>query len=259
MNNCLRITGSAYCVCLLAIGSVSAKTTDDVVGWHWYNEPVEHPIQKPTPHRLLHYYQKLSPTQQLNVLRQATNRLKDKAILSGKVADIAAYKRAQDFWVRRATQFTIGWERMLLHYPALNYALRFSHENGLAAIAQRQQHQREDHAVTALARSNGLLFFYRGKDAGDRHFASVLKQYSTRYHLALIPVSVDGESASVFKSTRLRGGVAKASALGIHYFPALVLVNPKRKQHTVVSYGFKSEAELSDRLLKIADGWQANF
>ena len=54
-------------------------------------------------------------------------------------------------------------------------------------------------------------------------------------------------------------GKEKARELGITHFPALVLVNPKSGQYQAISYGFKSASELSERLLKINNGWKAGF
>ena len=236
-----------------------ANAQKALVGWHWYNEPVKKQIKKRRDDTLIKAFNQLSPLQQLKILQMATNNLRAKAVLTGKVSDIATYKQAQDFWVSRATQFTVGWEKMLLAHPELNYGLQFSHENALAPIMQRDQHAREDGAIARLALNNGLLLFYRGKNKEDQLFTKVVSRYSKRHHLIVIPVSVDGVLSSAFENSRQAGGMQKARALGIRYFPALVLVNPTTNRHKIVSFGFKSEDELSDRLLKISDGWKAEF
>lgn len=236
-----------------------ANTHNKLIGWHWYNEPVKQKIEKRRDDKIVKVFNQLSPLQQLKILKMATNNLKAKAVLSGKVSDITEYKKAQDYWVQKATRFTVGWEQMLLQHPALNYSLNFSHENAMASVMQRDKHARENQAISSLAQDNGLLFFYRGKNKGDRLFSKTVARYSKRHHLVVIPVSVDGQTSPVFKASRHQSGMKKATVLGIHYFPALVLVNPKSNRHKIVSYGFKSENEISDRLLKIADGWKAEF
>lgn len=230
-----------------------------LIGWHWYNEPVQKQMKKQRDDKIIKVFNQLTPIQQLKILQMATNNLRAKAVLSGQVSDIAAYKEAQDFWVSRATEFTVGWEKMLLQYPKLNYGLQFSHENALASVMQRDKHKRENEAVYRLGKTNGLLFFYRGKHKEDQMFSKIVNRYTKRHHLVMIPVSVDGVLSPSFKQRRQPQGLQKAKVLGIHYFPALVLVNPARNRHIIVSYGFKSENELSDRLLKIADGWKSEF
>ena len=230
-----------------------------IIGWHWYNEPHDDKKQRHKTDPLIRLFQQLTPLQQLKLLQMATDNLRARAVLSGRVSDITAYKKAQDFWVSRATRFTVGWEYMLLAHPELNYSLSYSHENALAPIMQRDKHVRENQAVLALARTNGLLFFYRGKNKGDQFFSEIVSHYAKRYHLSLIPISVDGGLSPVLKNSRQKKGMKKAKALGVYYFPALVLVNPATHRYKMVSYGVKSEEELSDRLLKIADGWKAEF
>ncbi len=244
---------------MLITFSCFADKQKPLIGWHWYNEPVKKQIKKRRDESLIKAFNQLSPLQQLKILQMATNNLRAKAVLTGDVRDIAAYKQAQDFWVSRATQFTVGWEKMLLLHPELNYGLRYSHENALAPIMQRNKHAREDAAISSLASHNGLLLFYRGKNKEDQLFTKIVSRYSKRHGLVVIPVSVDGVLSPAFKTSRQAGGLKKARGLGIQYFPALVLVNPTTNRHEIVSFGFKSEDELSDRLLKITDGWKAEF
>ncbi len=239
--------------------SCVADEQQPLMGWHWYNKPVKKQIKKRRDESLIKAFNQLSPLQQLKILQMATNNLRAKAVLTGNVRDIAAYKQAQDFWVSRATQFTVGWEKMLLIHPELNYGLQFSHENALAPIMQRNKHAREDAAISSLASNSGLLLFYRGKNKEDQLFTKIVSRYSKRHHLVVIPVSVDGVLSSEFTNNPQLDGMQKARALGIRYFPAVILVNPTTNRHEIVSFGFKSEDELSDRLLKITDGWKAEF
>lgn len=213
---------------------LSTHVEADVVGWHWYNEPVKTKIKKHKADAFIKAFNQLPPSQQLTLLQIATNNLRDKAVLSGKVSDITAYKKAQDFWMTKATRFTVGWEKMLLQHPELNYSLMHSHENALAPIMQREKHAKEAQAVLSLAHSNGLLFFYRGKNKGDRLFLKTVSHYAKRQHMALIPISVDGVLSPAFKNSRQTQGLLKAHALNIHYFPSLVLVNPITHQHNIV-------------------------
>jgi len=246
-----------FLILFTSISHVSAK--DDVVGWHWYNEPLTPKKEKKHADHLMRAFQHLSPSKQLKVLQMATNNLLDRAILTGKVSDITAFKEAQDFWVGKSTRFTVGWEIMLLAHPKLNYALSHPHENAYAPIMERSKSDREEKAIAKLSQKNGLLFFYRGKNKGDVRFSKTIQQFSKAHQFVLISVSVDGVASPLFQKSRADFGLEKAHALGIHYFPALVLVNPSTSQHSVVSYGFKSEEELSDRFLKIEDGWQPEF
>lgn len=121
------------CWLIMCMPWVFAK---ELIGWHWYNEA--HIKQQLDSQQLQATFAQLSPVAQLKVLQQATNSLRDKAILSGKVSDITAYKQAQDFWMQKATAFTMGWEQMLLAHPKLDYSLQYTHENALLPIKQQK-------------------------------------------------------------------------------------------------------------------------
>ena len=231
---------------IMVLTSISTASAD-VIGWHWYNEPVLVKNKKKDP--LMHVFNQLTPMQQLSILQMATKQLRARAVLSGKVTDIAAYKQAQDMWVNKATHFSVGWEKMLLLRPDLNYSLQYAHENSLAPVMAQSLHSRERVAIKKIAKNKGLILFYRGKNTGDLMFTKIVKKFCRLYRIALIAVSIDS----------LSHGREKATALGIHYFPSLVLINPKTGAHRVVSYGFKVESELEQRLLDISDGWKPNF
>jgi conjugal transfer pilus assembly protein TraF len=241
---------------LLIIISAEASYDNNTIGWHWYNEPAKKENQS---NNLEATFQNLAPTEQLKILQEVTDNLKDKAILSGNVSDIAAYKKAQDFWVNKATNFTVGWEKMLLLHPELDYSLQHPHENALEPLVENVEHAKEDQAIAEVAKTSGLLFFYRGANTGDLLFAHIIRNYAAIHNISLLPVSVDGVFSPEFKNNHSDDGQQKAQAIGLNYFPALVLVNPNTGTHQIISYGFKSSDELSERLLKISNGWQPNF
>ena len=239
-----------------------AGTTQSVVGWHWYNE--KSVIKKSDHHQknadlLYVQFQKLPYHEQLKILQQATEELKDKAVLTGNVSDIAAYKRAQDMWVTKATLFTVGWQHMLLENPNLNYSLQYSHENAMAPIMQQHEHQMQNAAIADLAKDNGLLLFYRGDNPEDLMFVKVMLSFSKDYHLSIMLIAENKPQHFIGVHHAFDYQELRAHALGVDYFPAVLLVNPKTGAHQIVSYGYKSEDELASRMLSIFDHWKPDF
>jgi len=250
----LLILGSVYCE------SILAGDSNQVIGWHWYNQPtILKRKQNKKYDRLYHQFQSLSASKQLRILQAATIELRDKAVLSGKVSDIKNYKRAQDMWVDKATNFTVGWERMLLANPSLNYALKYSHENALAPVMQQNQHMVENQAVSHLSKTQGLLLFYRADQRSDLMFVNVMRKFSKFHHIALILVSENKKPTENIKNDHFDYDHFKATALGINYFPALLLVNPKTESHQIVSYGYISQEEVSKRLWNITNNWRPDY
>ena len=245
-----------------------------VVGWHWYNEPREEKTEKNKKNEKTHptkktktlsaqawvaTFHQLPPLQQLKLLQAVTTERRVKAVLSGRVEDIAAYKAAQDFWVRRATAFTVGWEQMLLRYPNLDYSLTYSHQNFLAPMMQQARHRQERRALANLQKNNGLVFFYRGGAEEDRLFSGIVHRFSQKYRFSVMAVSVDGKTTTDFPKSRFDLTQKKAAAIGVRFVPALVLVNPTEQRAQVVSYGAQSEADLSARFWRLANHWQPGF
>ena|SRR3990167_2670346 len=241
--------------------NVIADTENSVIGWHWYNEQ---PIQKNQDSKkqldiLYKQFQVLPASEQLKILQIATDELKDKAVLTGNVNDIANYKRAQDFWVSKATMFSVGWERMLLEHPELNYSLQYSHENALSPVMQQQEHEDQNEAISSIAKQNGIMLFYRGDNKADLLFLKVCSDFSRRYHIALLLVSENIPTNISNIQSRFDSNHIRANALNISYFPALLLVNPKNGSHQIIGYGFMSADEIAKRFLEIQDNWKPSF
>ena len=70
-----------------------------------------------------------------------------------------------------------------------------------------------------------------------------------------MPVSVDGIKADDLPQTRLDKG--QAEQLGVRYFPAIVLVNPKEEQFVPVAYGLTTQDRLIRHLNAVANHFNA--
>lgn len=236
------ISRACTIICLTLIISIS-HASNNIVGWHWYNLP-----DKRTKNPLLKKFNQMSANEQLKILQKVTNNLKDKAILSGRVKDIAAYKAAQDFWVHKASMFTVGWEQMLVSNPSLDYSLSHPTANSITPIYQHNKHYRENLAILKLSQEYGLLLFYRNHSLVGKKFSNNMEYFSRIHHMPMISVDVDNPS-----------NLYKAHNMGIFYYPSLILINPNTDQKKVVSYGFRSNNQIADRLLKISDNWIPEF
>ena len=232
-------------IILVATLITSEANALDVVGWHWYNEVQEIKDKKD---ELISRVAQMSPQQQMKLLQSITKSLKDQAILSGEPQDIYRYKQIQDFWVNKATQFTMGWEKMLLNHPELNYALSHPSANILASAMQSDVHDKEEALMKYASENLGLLVFYRKGTSQDAMFLEIIQDFAKKYHIALISQPIN-----------LNNGLEKAQALGINFFPALLMVNPATEKTRVLSYGFKSQEELLRRFMIMFNGWKPNF
>lgn len=73
----------------------------------------------------------------------------------------------------------------------------------------------------------------------------------------MIPVSVDGVVNPLLPDSRMDQG--QAEQLGVKFFPAMMLVNPKSGQVKPLSYGFISQDDLAKQFLYVSSDFKPNF
>lgn len=108
-----------------------------------------------------------------------------------------------------------------------------------------------------LAQHYGVMFFYRGREAIDGQLVQVIKNFRETYGLSVIPVSVDGIINPMLPDSRTDQG--QAEQLGVKFFPAMMLVNPKSGQVKPLSYGFISQDDLAKQFLYVSSDFKPNF
>ena len=191
---------------------------------------------------------------QMALLRQALQEAKAKAILYPTVENMRSYLILQNFVTNQASLFTQVWKRTLLEYPDLDYSILHPIQNSAQHVMYAETSKKEDEAIQSFAKQYGLFFFYRGNNSLDQALAPIIESFSRGNHISLIPVSMDGKTLAVFGSNQIDRG--QAEKLGIKYFPALILVNPKNQKIQPLNYGFISDADLRRRFLQIATNFQ---
>jgi conjugal transfer pilus assembly protein TraF len=211
-------------------------------GWHWYRETEENSTDNEKSG--------LDPIQKMSVLQEQVKQSLDLAILNPTVDNVRNYITLQNQIGERAQRFSEVWRTVLLNFPELDFSLQHP-TNGMAKqIYLDQNHQQEDAAIQKLAAHSGLFFFYRSTCPYCQRFAPIVKDFSQRYHLTVIPITTDGISLPDFPGSRTDQG--QAARLKVTMEPALFTVDPQNHRIIPVSYGLLSEDELRQRLLEIA-------
>lgn len=224
-------------------------------GWQWYNEAQKRQAEE-------HSAAPASPAQpdimeKLATLQQATKRAMYEAILYPGVENFTKYFRLQNYWTQQAGLFSMSAKKAMLAHPELDYNLQHSHYNGTVRNQLAADFADQRRAIETLAQHYGVMFFYRGQEPVDGQLAQVIKNFRETYALSVIPVSVDGVINPLFPDSRTDGG--QAERLGIRYFPALMLVDPKSGTVKPVSYGFISQDDLAKQFLNVSTDFAPNF
>ncbi|ENO7970152.1 type-F conjugative transfer system pilin assembly protein TraF [Salmonella enterica] len=225
-------------------------------GWQWYNEPAKSPAQE-TAEKAAPVRQETDIMQKLATLQMATKRALYEAILYPGVDNFVRYFRLQNYWTQQAGLFTMSARKAMLAHPELDYNLQYSHYNGTVRnqLAADQAQQRQ--AIAKLAEHYGIMFFYRGQDPIDGQLAQVINGFRATYGLSVIPVSVDGVINPLLPDTRPDRG--QAQRLGVKYFPAMMLVDPKQGSVRPLSYGFITQDDLAKQFLNVSEDFKPNF
>ncbi|EDU9493286.1 type-F conjugative transfer system pilin assembly protein TraF [Salmonella enterica subsp. enterica] len=239
---------------VLLCGHLTAYGKD--AGWQWYNDPVKLPesriTEKPAQVR-----QEPDIMQKLATLQAATKRALYEAILYPGTDNFVKYFRLQNYWTQQAGLFSMSAKKAMLEYPELDYNLQHSHYNGTVRnqLAADQAQQRQ--AISQMAEHYGIMFFYRGQEPIDGQLAQVINSFRETYRLSVIPVSVDGVINPMLPDTRLDQG--QAQQLGIRFFPAMMLVDPKKGTVRPLSYGFITQDDLAKQFLNVSQDFKPNF
>lgn len=240
---------------LLLLGCVFSATGKDA-GWQWYNESHKRPVKEPPAADSASSGQP-DILDKVTTLQQATKRAMYEAILYPGVENFTRYFRLQNYWTQQAGLFSMSAKKAMLEHPELDYNLQHSHYNGTVRNQLAADFADQRRAIEALAQHYGVMFFYRGRDPIDGQLVQVIKNFRETYHLSVIPVSVDGIVDPLLPDTRMDGG--QASRLGIRYFPALMLADPKSGTVRPVSYGFISQDDLAKQFLNVSTDFAPNF
>lgn len=244
----------AVWVAALLCGSLTAYGKD--AGWQWYNDPVKLPAPK-TTEKPAQVRQEPDIMQKLSALQTATKRALYEAILYPGVDNFVKYFRLQNYWTQQAGLFSMSAKKAMLAHPELDYNLQYSHYNGTVRnqLAADQAQQRQ--AISKLAEHYGIMFFYRGQDPIDGQLAQVINGFRSTYGLSVIPVTVDGVINPMLPDTRPDQG--QAQRLGVKYFPAMMLVDPKQGSVRPLSYGFITQDDLAKQFLNVSEDFKPNF
>lgn len=221
---------------------------DKPVGFLWYTKEKEKKIvesRQPTGIA----FKSLSYTDRDAVLRFYTMEALHKARHTKKLEDMRVFLSLQDYWLKESSRFKSLFQQTMLAHPEYDYAVTHPTSNLGAKITDEVRESQTVDIINSLSKSHGLLFFYRGKSPYDLKQIPIVVDFCKRFHIQLMPVSVDGATSPELLNSRMDQG--QANRLGVRYFPALLLVNPVSLRVSPVAYGLTTQDVLMERLKQV--------
>lgn len=242
------MTNLVFVILLLFATLLNAKELPP--GFLWYNLSKE--PKQVIPHKEKGIsFQKLSYTDRDAVLRFYTMEALHKARHTKKVEDMRAFLSLQDYWLKESSRFKALFQQTMLAYPEYDYAVTHPTSNLGAKLTDELRESQTLELINRLAKSHGLLFFYRGKSPYDLKQIPIIVDFCQRFNLPLMPVSVDGVVSHELMNSRMDNG--QANRMGVRYFPALLLVNPATLRVSPVAYGLTTQDVLMERIKQVVN------
>jgi conjugal transfer pilus assembly protein TraF len=213
-------------------------------GWFWYQNETEAMKKLKSPRVPL-----LSPTEAMLKLRQQVEDSLNLAILNPTQTNLKNYATHYFDVIHRAQQFSDGYKVMLLNYPQFDYSLRFPTSHLMQPLYEIKEQQSIEAKILQFTQNHGFFFFLSSRCTYCQAFAPIVKQFADKYHVSLIPISLDGKTLPEFPHAKTDNGTA--ARFKIYRVPALYAVNPHTQQVIPIAHGLLSLSQLEENILKL--------
>ena len=218
------------------------------IGFLWYNAPKAPVTEKEQKPQGVSFSQ-LSYTQRDKVLHFYTMEALHRARQTKSMEDMREFLALQHYWMQESSRFQNLFHKTMLYYPEYDYSVTHPTSSIGTKLLDAEREKNNKAAIQTLSKTHGLLFFYRSQNPYDQKQIAVLQDFCARFELPLIPVSVDGKRSPDLPDSRLDKG--QAEALGVRFFPAILLVNPKNQETLPIAFGFTTQDVLEANLVSV--------
>lgn len=245
---------------VISVRAVEPRQADSARrGWHFYQDPPadvdedEPPspstAQRPAPASQPPAEQ--SPRRaelvEFERLQKRLEELRNVSIMRPTEDNVRRYMELEAAVVRRASYFADVAQRVAWAHPELDMTLEGRPVNAQAIeVFDRRQMSERAASVKALGQDHVLLFFFRSDCPYCHAFAPTLAEFSARYGISIVAISVDGRGLVEFPDFRVDNGIGRR--LQVNTVPTVFLARPGTGEIQPVGYGPLSESQLLERL-----------
>jgi conjugal transfer pilus assembly protein TraF len=248
---------------LMVVGGWSAPALaaaqwygDKERGWFWRElppsppaiKPPEEPVPMPTalPAAIP---QTPTATQRMETVRAELEEAKNAAILSPTPENLTKYLTLQEQTMNQAMLFTDMWQRVRWSNPTLDYSFIHPTAAGGVRVDRQLTRDQEKAAVQAVAKDNGLFFFFKRNCPFCDEQGRILQALASEYRMTIMPISLDGATNPYFPNAKPDNGIA--AKMEVQDAPALFIVNPDTKESLPLGYGVISLDEIETRIRRL--------
>lgn len=241
-------------VCLV---SININAESEPHGFLWYNLSQETKPMKVENKKELISFRQLSYTQRDKVLAFWTMEALHKARQTKSIEDMRTFLTLKKYWQDESSEFSTLFQKTMLQYPELDYNVTHPTSSIGTRLLDEQRQLRRANKLKQISHDHGLLFFYRGDSPYDKKQIPIINEVAERYGIYVMPVSVDGQGLDEFDNAVVDRG--QADKLGVSFFPAVLLVNPKTGHHSPVAFGLTTADVLQKRLYDVSTNFEGEI
>lgn len=238
-------------VCVLSCWISLSAYAYEPQGWLWHDMPIRQEIPKKEKDV---YFEQLNADEQVAVLRAYTLSAIHAMDIDPTPEHAKMAAEWLQFWSGKATHVMQSYRQMLLENPDLDYHLTHPTESAALSIRKKIEASQQQAAIESLSQRYGIFYFYEGHDPYEKALSPIIQHFSERYHVSVVPISVDGVFDDQFANSRADNG--QAAALQVTHFPAIILVNPQTHESKPLHYGFISEEALANQFYQVATNFK---
>lgn len=173
-----------------------------------------------------------------------------KAILAPTEENIKNYLMLTKKINLQAQKFATAFKESIWINPEYDYTIERPTTTQAIIAKNESDFIKSEKELFEIAKTNGLIFFFRGDCPHCHRFSPILKNFSDKYKFSTIAVTLDGGNLPEFTDPQKNfylGDKLKASIV-----PALYMLNPDSNIVTPISFGYADWTTLSQKVLSAA-------
>lgn len=213
--------------------------------FHYYPDPAD--AKKPAPKEISKRFEDLKTTKEI---QEEYNRRLDRAVVTPTEANVLSYHEFKTKMLAQTEKFAAVSQAVIWANPSIDYNATNPVANFAQTSQRIQKNRDEEQLLRDLARSHGIVFFFRG-DCGPCHAqAPIFVEMQRNYGISVLAISMDGGRIPGFDNAKRDNGISKrlTGGRGVEMTPMSFLVSKDLSEIKMLGAGILAEDELLNRI-----------
>lgn len=152
------------------------------------------------------------------------------------------------------TSFTQKWQKTIWTNPDQDYTLKHPVSTVAKEVATDDSNKIKAASIDKINEHYGVFFFYSSTCPYCQRFSPILKEFSEKHHMQVMPVSMDGVFLPEWPDSVVNQGQSEKMGIKGKPIPATILFNKKTKEVVPIGFGLLAMDELEQRIYTMTNG-----